>query len=94
MASTPAVKVLEREKVAHTLHAYDAEHADGHGQDAVDAGHESLEHLGGVGAECGNGRLAVALVGGMLGVVGVQGVGHPGPLEHPHRRGRRHGAAQ
>ncbi|RBY74745.1 Cys-tRNA(Pro) deacylase [Geodermatophilus sp. TF02-6] len=39
MAATPAVRVLERARVAHTLHSYDPEHpADqGHGEAAVAA---------------------------------------------------------
>ena len=31
MAGTPAVKVLEKAKVAHTLHPYDPDHPDAHG---------------------------------------------------------------
>ena len=31
MAATPAVRALERARVAHTLHTYDPEHAEGHG---------------------------------------------------------------
>ncbi len=31
MAATPAVRALERARVAHTLHSYDPEHAEGHG---------------------------------------------------------------
>ena len=31
MAATPAVRTLERARVAHTLHPYDPEHAEGHG---------------------------------------------------------------
>ena len=31
MAATPAVRALERARAAHTLHAYDPEHAEGHG---------------------------------------------------------------
>ena len=31
MAATPAVRALERARVAHTLHTYDPEHAGGHG---------------------------------------------------------------
>ena len=39
MAATPAVRVLERAKVAHTLHPYDPEHPSdlGHGEAAVAA---------------------------------------------------------
>lgn len=39
MAATPAVRVLERAKVAHTLHSYDPEHSSehGHGEAAVAA---------------------------------------------------------
>jgi Cys-tRNA(Pro)/Cys-tRNA(Cys) deacylase len=31
VAATPAVRALERARAAHTLHAYDPEHAEGHG---------------------------------------------------------------
>jgi Cys-tRNA(Pro)/Cys-tRNA(Cys) deacylase len=31
VAATPAVRALERARVAHTLHSYDPEHAEGHG---------------------------------------------------------------
>jgi Cys-tRNA(Pro)/Cys-tRNA(Cys) deacylase len=31
VAATPAVRALERARVAHTLHTYDPEHAEGHG---------------------------------------------------------------
>jgi Cys-tRNA(Pro)/Cys-tRNA(Cys) deacylase len=31
VAATPAVRALERARVAHTLHAYDPQHAEGHG---------------------------------------------------------------
>jgi Cys-tRNA(Pro)/Cys-tRNA(Cys) deacylase len=31
VAATPAVRALERARVAHTLHTYDPEHAGGHG---------------------------------------------------------------
>ncbi len=31
MAATPAVRALERARVAHTLHTYDPEHAEGQG---------------------------------------------------------------
>lgn len=31
MAATPAIAALERAKVAHTLHPYDADHPDAHG---------------------------------------------------------------
>ena len=65
----------------------------GDGQFAVDPGHECLEHLARIGAERGHGCLAVPLVGGVLRVVGVQGVRHLGLLQDPHRRSRRHGAA-
>ncbi|MGY1745379.1 Cys-tRNA(Pro) deacylase [Blastococcus sp. SYSU D00695] len=39
MAATPAVRVLERARVAHTLHSYDPEHpsGQGHGEAAVAA---------------------------------------------------------
>ena len=39
MAATPAVRVLERARVAHTLHTYDPEHPSdqGHGEAAVAA---------------------------------------------------------
>ena len=39
MAATPAVRALEKAKVAHTLHAYDPEHPSdqGHGEAAVAA---------------------------------------------------------
>jgi Cys-tRNA(Pro)/Cys-tRNA(Cys) deacylase len=39
VAATPAVQVLERAKVAHTLHSYDPEHSSGqgHGEAAVAA---------------------------------------------------------
>ena len=39
MAATPAVQVLERARVAHTLHSYDPEHPSdqGHGEAAVAA---------------------------------------------------------
>jgi Cys-tRNA(Pro)/Cys-tRNA(Cys) deacylase len=39
VAATPAVRVLERARVAHTLHPYDPEHASdqGHGEAAVAA---------------------------------------------------------
>ena len=39
MAATPAVRVLERARVAHTLHPYDPEHPSdqGHGEAAVAA---------------------------------------------------------
>ena len=39
MAATPAVRALERAKVAHTLHPYDPEHPSdqGHGEAAVAA---------------------------------------------------------
>jgi Cys-tRNA(Pro)/Cys-tRNA(Cys) deacylase len=39
VAATPAVRVLEKARVAHTLHPYDPEHPDdqGHGEAAVTA---------------------------------------------------------
>jgi len=39
VAATPAVRVLERARVAHTLHSYDPEHSSdqGHGEAAVAA---------------------------------------------------------
>jgi hypothetical protein len=63
----------------------------GDGQRAVHPGHQRLEQPPGVDAERGGGGLAVALLGRVVGVVGMQRVGHPGPLQHLHRRGRRHG---
>ena len=39
MAATPAVRVLEKARVAHTLHPYDPEHPSdqGHGESAAAA---------------------------------------------------------